>query len=253
MRLWNREFKEVIGLDFFLAIATGLVDGFKHVHKFAENQNVWTSWVTIRGYGSIYEYLTAATKLKAASTSANDTAAGTGARTILITWLDANFHEIEEIVTLNWQTPVETIKEFYRVNKTSVLTAWSSNAQAWNIYVWTWTFTAWVPTQTISWSLQENWQSLNSYHTIPAGYTWFIRIWKASAPSWKSADIKFYSREIWGIFKVQHTLSLYQNNYDYNFIIPRPIPEKTDIEARAISTASGTKVTFAYDLILIKN
>lgn len=42
------------------------------------------------------------------STSANDTAAGTGARTVLVTYLDAAFAVHQETVTLNGTTPVNT-------------------------------------------------------------------------------------------------------------------------------------------------
>jgi len=46
------------------------------------------------------------------STSALDTVAGSGARTILLVGVDANFDQITEIVSLNGLTPVATIQLF---------------------------------------------------------------------------------------------------------------------------------------------
>lgn len=253
MQVAGREFKEVMAMDFFMGMASGNVPGFKHIHKFWENPDVGAAWETIWGYGWIYQYLTAATKIKAASVSANDTAAGTGARTIKIYWLDANYNEIDETLSLNWQTPVETTQEFLRIHRTEVLTAGSGATQDGNIYVWVWTFTAWVPAQILSGSVVWNNQSLTWIYTIPAGYTGFVRFGKTSAPQGKSVDVKFFTRVLGGVFRVQHSLCLYQNNYDYPFLIPIPIPEKSDVETRALSSATGTKVTMAFDVILIKN
>jgi len=59
------------------------------------------------------------------STSVNDTAAGTGARTITVKGLNASFAEISEIVTLNGTTPVVTVSLFIRVNNVIITTAGS--------------------------------------------------------------------------------------------------------------------------------
>lgn len=253
MRLGGREFKEIMSLDFLLAISTGLVEGFKHKHKFWENPDVWTAEETIWAQGWIYSYLTTASKVKVSSSDVNDTSAWTWARTIIIEGLDANYNEISETISLNGQTWVETTKSFLRILSVIVLTAWSGWTAAGDIYVWTWTITLWVPAVVYAKVRIWNNRSLLWLQTIPAGYTWFLRLWKASASSWKAVDMKFLMRPLDWVFTVGHTFSLYQNNYDYNFIIPVPIPEKTDLEVRASSSASGTKVTCAFDVILIKN
>ena len=70
-----------------------------------------------------------------ASTSANDTAAGTGARTLTIVGLDANFEPLTESnITLNGQTPVTTTNQFLRVNRLFVDDSGSTNANEGDIY-----------------------------------------------------------------------------------------------------------------------
>lgn len=236
-----------------MGIATGNIPGFNHIHKFWENPDVWTSWETIWDQGGLYNYISAATILSVSSTSANDTAAGTGARTVRLTGLDGDYNEITEDIPLNWLTGVNTTKEFLRIYRLEVLTAGSGTTAAGDIYVWTWTITSWIPAVINATIKIWNNQTLMGVYTTPAGYTWFIRLGKTSAPEGKSANVKFFSRPLGSVFRVQHVVNLYQNNYDYPFLIPLPIPEKTDLEVRALSSAAGTPVTIAFDVILVKD
>lgn len=253
MRLGGREFKEIMSLDFLLAVSTGLIEGFKHQHKFWENPDVWTAFETIWDQGWLYATISTATKVKVSSSSINDTSAGTGARTIKIYGLDSNYNEISEEISLNWQTGVESFNTYIRVYRAEVLTAWSLWTAEGDIYVWTWTITLGIPVAIYATIKIWNNQTLMGVYTIPAGYTWYLRLGKSSAPEGKSADVKFFVKNLGWVYRVVHSLSLFQNNYDYNFLIPVPIPEKSDLEVRAKSSASGTKVTIAFDVILIKD
>lgn len=70
--------------------------------------------------------LTAET-VSVASSSVNDTAAGTGARTIRISGLDATGNFQTEIVTLNGTTPVVTTTQWLRINRAFILTSGNNN------------------------------------------------------------------------------------------------------------------------------
>lgn len=59
------------------------------------------------------------------SSSVNDTAAGTGARTVSLRTLDGNYDEIVQTVTLNGLTPVALSGTHIRINAGVVLTAGS--------------------------------------------------------------------------------------------------------------------------------
>lgn len=51
----------------------------------------------------------AGVQMQVVSTSANDTAAGTGARTVFISYLDANLAQLTETITMNGLVPVNTV------------------------------------------------------------------------------------------------------------------------------------------------
>ncbi len=63
-----------------------------------------------------------------ASTDVNDTILGTGARSVLITGLDANYNPITETVDLDGQTRANTTIQFLRINQIQVIAAGSLNA-----------------------------------------------------------------------------------------------------------------------------
>jgi len=69
------------------------------------------------------------------SSSVLDTSAGTGARTINVMGLDANYVLQSEIVTLNGVTPVNTVNTFIRVHSASIQTAGSGGVNAGTITV----------------------------------------------------------------------------------------------------------------------
>ena len=86
---------------FELQVARGQIQGHKTLFKFGNNSDINGSLETIWSHGGLYSYLAAASVLKVSSSSANDAAAGTGARTVTLAGLDASYNEISETVSLN--------------------------------------------------------------------------------------------------------------------------------------------------------
>lgn len=72
---------------------------------------------------------TSAQRVKMSSLSNSDTAAGNGARTVLVQGLDANWDEISETVSLNGGTSVYTTSKYIRIQKLSVASTGSLKAQ----------------------------------------------------------------------------------------------------------------------------
>ena len=64
--------------------------------------------------------------LSIASTNTNDTLAGTGAQTLIVRGLDANYNDVDEEINMNGQTEVDTIGLFLRVNDIFVVNAGSN-------------------------------------------------------------------------------------------------------------------------------
>ena len=55
-------------------------------------------------------------------------------------------------------------------------------------------------------------------------------------------------------FRVSHTFEVTGGSqYLYNFSVPLPIPEKTDIDVRITTRSNNGRFTAAFDIILIKN
>jgi hypothetical protein len=133
---------------FDLQVARGQVDGHTRSYRFGWANSIGTTPQTITTAvtaGSAYVYPAAATVMKVSSSSANDTSAGTGARTILVAGLDANYASQSETITLSGQTAVNTVNSYLRITYTELLTTGSGNGQAGTIYIGTGTVTAGVP------------------------------------------------------------------------------------------------------------
>lgn len=76
--------------------------------------------------GGTIAFPSAAAVVDIVSTSALDTAAGTGARTITVLGVDGNFDIISEVVTMNGLTPVATIALFLFVQTSIIKTVGST-------------------------------------------------------------------------------------------------------------------------------
>src|SRR5210317_907931 len=121
---------------FELQVTRGQIGFHESVHKFGFNSSVDTTLATVWDQGGLYSYLGSASALYISSSSANDTAAGTGARTVTVSGLDNNFDQKVETVTLNGQSGVELNgSTWFRVNRIVVNTAGSGGANAGVLYV----------------------------------------------------------------------------------------------------------------------
>jgi len=242
---------------FNLQVARGQVPHHKTLFKFGNNADINGSLETIWSYGGLYVYPTSAIQMSVSSSSANDTAAGTGARTIVVSGLNAQYAEISETVTLNGQTAVLTTNTFIRVFRAFVVTAGSGGTAAGTIYIGTGTVTAGVPATVYAEIVLGENQTLMAIWTVPAGYTLYLNQGIFSAASNNAAQYvlsKFMVRPFGSVFRNAADITANSNVISYDFKVPLAISEKSDIEARAIALA-GTNfyVTASFEGIYIKN
>jgi hypothetical protein len=98
---------------FELQVARGQVDGHKPLFKFGINGDVGTSPETVWAQGGTYSYLSAAAVMKISSSSTDDAAAGTGARTIKRKWHFGLFRQgipcISQVFSLHLQTQTQML------------------------------------------------------------------------------------------------------------------------------------------------
>lgn len=241
---------------FELQVARGFIEGHRTVIVFGYNGDVDTSEVTVWPLPSIIAHPAAALQMKVSSTSANDTSAGTGARTVVIQGLDANYVEISETVTLNGQTEVLTAQSFFRINYAYVATAGSTNSAAGDIYFGTGTVTAGVPATVYNIIKYDFNNTVTGHYTVPAGYTGYLSQGLFSAGQ-ASGSTQVRGRLLTtGLDDIRRTAAVTTVNNgvaDYVFEYPLRIPEKTDIEATGIGSANNNGVSCMFIVLLTRD
>jgi len=84
-----------------IAIQAGLITNYSAIIFTAHNIDVTTTLRTVADVAVNASFLGSASFIQLSSVNGADAGAGTGARTVLVTGLDANFDEITE--TIQWQ------------------------------------------------------------------------------------------------------------------------------------------------------
>jgi len=242
---------------FELQVARGQVDGHKTLFKFGINGVVGTSVETVWAEGGTYAYPASATVMKISSSSADDAAAGTGARTVAIFGLDASYNEINETVTLDGQTAVNTTNSFLRIFRMYVVTAGSGATAAGTIYAGTGTVTSGVPATIYGVIALNANQTQMAFWTVPAGYTLYLTglfytSGNTNANAW--TNFQLIQRPLGGVFR-QQSSSRVPGNGDFVVDLHTPLAfaEKTDIEVRAVASTSPSNVSAEFEGIYIKN
>jgi len=245
---------------FELQVARGQIPGHEIIFKFGYNAAVGITQETIWEQGGLYSYPASATVMTVSSSSANDTAAGTGARTVEVSGLDADYNEINEVVTLNGQTAVNTTKSYLRINRGIVRSAGSDGANAGVIYAGTGTVTSGVPANIyLTINGEGDNQTLMGLWTVPAGYTAFLTKMALSTgtstqtPAVLNASL--VARPYGEVFQIKERFTLTDGAHEQLYTFPLRFTEKTDLETRALSSSASVSfnVSAAMEFIYIKN
>jgi len=245
---------------FELQVSRGQIAYHEFIHKFGYNPDIGDSPETIWSEGGLYVYPTSASTMYISSSSAADTAAGTGARTVTVYGLDADFEQISVTVSLNGQTGVQLngALNWYRVNRIVVNTAGSGGANAGVLYVGTEaTPPGGVPTNKYATVAIGDNQTLMCLWTVPVGYTAYLhqKDVSASSSAGKFAIFTLVARPDGGVFNVKDRVTIANNSTSIPYWNPIVFTEKTDIEVRAVADSSGGTITASatLDITYIKN
>jgi len=239
-----------------IQIAEGQWNDTKSIFKFGYNGTVGTDEEAIWTEGGAYSYLSSATTLKISSASTADASAGTGARTVSISGLDADYNEISETVTLNGQTAVNTTNEYLRVFRMQVLTAGSGGANAGKVYAGTGTVTSGVPANKYAVIDAGENQTLMALWTVPAGYTAYIHqlnVSQGATTANKYATIRLKIRNEGAVFATKLKFDVMQQTYGSQYMIPIVVAEKSDIEVTGDSQSGDNTVSAEILMIYKKN
>jgi hypothetical protein len=240
-----------------IKVANGQIDGLGHQvrHVFGYNADVdAAAEETVWTYGGIYTHLASPTLLTISSSSSNDTAAGTGARTVLFTGINGDGTERTETLTLNGQTAVTTTYEYTEVQSMTVVSAGSGEKNAGQIYLGTGTVTSGVPANVYGHiAVGEN-QSLMGHITVPLGYTGYLvagSVSTGATQAGKNITCRLKYR-YGGVTYTSAIVNLASDTAEFNFKYPIELPAGACITATAKSSIDNESVSSYFQVLLVK-
>ena len=251
--------------EFLLQVARGQIHNHRHIFKYGYNGAVGATAETVWFQGGAYTWPSGAATLEVTSSSTADDAdtgggtPGTGALTVTLEGLDANYVEISETVTMNGQTAVTTTNSYLRLHRMYVATAGTGLTNAGVIYAAnsSGTHSSGVPTDlTLVYSTigASEGQTLQAFYTVPADHTAYMyNVVGSSADGNNASVVTLRAREQGGAFRTKNKFVTFKGTYPIHYDIPQVFAEKTDIEVIATGNASPTDVAATFDLILVKN
>lgn len=229
--------------DINIQVAETNIAGHLSMMKFGHNADVGSEEGVIADHGGIQAYLSTAEILKVISNDVADDAAGTGARTIQIYGLDANWDEQNEIVSLIGGTSVATDNAYLRVNRAIVRSAGADGKNAAVIDI-----KNNAETSTLLQVSAGNNQSLAAFWSVPAGYTAYMVVFYTSVGIAKRTHTRLYIRPFGEVFQLKHHITLLDGPAAHEWPIPLRVAEKSDIEVRGLAAGGGGAVSAGFDL-----
>lgn len=241
---------------FNLQVARNQIAGHSAVTIFGYNGDLDQTEESVWPDGGTVPHPTTASVLKISSSSANDTFAGTGARTVAIFGLDANYNVVSESVILDGQNSVNTGYSYLYINRFYVTSVGSGEVNAGNINAGTGTVTAGVPAVLYDLIAAGYNQRTTANYCVPAGYTAYltegvITAGQATGSTAVTAFLKQHGPD--GILRVVAISTLNNGSISYDFAYPIAIEEKNCFGATAIGAANNNSVSAFFNFVLIKN
>jgi hypothetical protein len=237
-----------------IQVSNGEIEGVGYIEKFGMNVDVDSNKETIWDAGGIYQYLTTAETVSVTSTLGTDSVTGTGARTVEIQGLDADYNLVYETLTVGGGAGTQ---EFLRIFRVKVLTAGSSGVNEGTISVTsngTSTVLAQIGIDGSGGNAAGRGQTFMSLYTVPAGKTAYLTQWTVGAGKQNTDAVAFMmARTFDNGWNSKDIITVSATTYAKDYKIPLKFDEKTDIEVRAYSTTNNSLVSSTFNLILIDN
>lgn len=234
--------------DFALEVSKGKISG--HTMRFlaVDSGVIGTSFTTFWDITSNLVFQTGGEALEILSTSANDTAAGSGARTVLVSGLDSSFVAQTEIITMNGTSTVATVATNWRdISNILVLTSGSGETNAGTI-----TLRITSAGNVRATALAGNSRSFNSNYVVPANKAAFILQSQIWAPKGDDITVKpsfmSFGASTWisgGI------VPAYQGQVGVRYSSMLRVAEKTTLKWEAKSTNTNQAGSLLFEVMEI--
>jgi len=238
--------------DFPLKIAANRVPHLASISKYGFNAAIVDATEDVWSNGGVLSFLSSAETMNIVSGSGDDKGtptAGTGARTVTVSGLDANYKPVNEVVTLNGASNVLTTTAFLRVNRMRVTTAGTGGVNAGVI-----TATA-STAATVQAAIPIGAGStFKSQYTVPAGFYCFIRNVNYGALNNDQAQFDFQTRIEGGPWITRDRIISVESYLPPPLTCPLMIAPKSDIRVQAIRIAGTGNVqcSVRYGMHLVK-
>ena len=187
--------------------AYGNIPGVQRVVLAGYNGAITTTAETIWFPSSDYTFLTSnASSPTISSSSASDASAGTGARTVRVSCVDANYAATSADYTLNGQTGVALTQDCMGVNNIQILTAGSAQNNIGSLYVGTGTVTSGVPAVVHGVMIASDGRAQQATYNVPAGHALICRnlsVTSADATAARFVEVRIEHTDSDGIKRIE--------------------------------------------------
>ena len=242
-----------------LQVSKGQVAGALSVYKFGYNPDINGTEETVWSQGGNVVWSDAACTALISSSSTADTGAGTGAQTVTVEGLDENYVAQSVTVTMNGQTQVQIgdASGWIRINRAFVATAGSGSTAAGTVNIAASGVSCGVPTGTVYASIADGNQTQMAVYTVPASHTLYLDdlIFTAAISQANNyATVKLNTKDFGSnVFRTKFINVLQSNELIIDFEFPLAIPEKTDIECRAVTSNTNNQIGASFQGVLLAN
>lgn len=234
-------------------VARGVVPGWFSNHSFGRNPDIdgGSAPEDVWGGGGLYTGFpigTSGETVTVVSSSSNDSSAGTGARTIIISGLDPNYNIQIETITMNGTTPVESTGVYVRLSRWEMVQSGNGYTNAGTITIAHSSTTANV----FITDTPGSGGSLLLAGTVPAGRVALIKathltIERSTGGGTEAALTLMTQKSVTGEQRtLRHWTISELAPLDVGFEVPLAIVEKTDIWVR-VDTVSANNSSISGD------
>lgn len=234
-------------MDALVAIGFDQLPRYARAVALGNNPDIDTATVPedVWSGGGLYPWMTGATSLEIVSSDVNDTAAGTGARTVLINGLDVNYEPVVQTVTLNGTTAVALSTQLFRINNAIIMTSGSGQVNAGALAIrdaGAGTTRAIIP---VGYGITRQ-----SQFTVRAGYTLQVvsMLFNVQRQGTEpGATVSTWTRGSNGTYRMALEITVSTNPYRHDGIPGVIVPEKSDFGLRCTAVRSNnTDLTAAW-------
>lgn len=223
--------------DFDLQVARGQIPGHSTLNIYGYQPSVGTSFIPLWENATVYTFPASAVQMHLAGSNGDNAQ-------ITINGLDANYAMISETLTLNGTTPVVTTKSYLRINGMSVASGVPAGAV---------TLKDTTNTTTYAQINAGVGRSQAAIYTVPAGYTFYLSRIDINTSLNGNDFVTYQNRTANAAGVVQLTQQApFAINYHTQRVMPRPFPEKTDIQLMAKVNSGTGAVSISQEGYLIK-